>query len=308
MSRPWRRLVNPDRAELIALREEFDLHPLIVDDLLEGRQQPKAESLDRHLCLSIWDVDRSGPDPATTDTDVALILTEAELILVQRGDETELRDLDALLSAAGTLKVDSPITAAHRVLDAIVHDYVELGAQVERDLDELEAEVFDRRAHEDYRRIYRLRQRIGRIDRAVSGLAEALQDARPQIEALTADRPELRPYFSHLELDARGVARLAATEHASLDAVVSSHESNVATRQNQDMRTISAFAALLAIPTVIAGVYGMNFKTLPPFQWEFGWIIVGAGMLVLDLAAVIAFRRRGWLGGAQQRRHDDDAS
>lgn len=302
----WQRLVNPDETQLAKAQEEYGLHPLIVADLLEGRQQPKAESFERHLYVSIWDVDRHGPDPATTDTDLALILTDEGLLLVQRGATEELRDLDALLTGTGALPVDSPLSAAYRVLDAVVHDYVEVGAQVEKDLDELEAEVFDRRTHEDYQRMYRLRQRIGRIDRAVSGLSDALRHARPQIETATAGHPELRPYFAHLELDARGVADLAAAEHASLDAVVARHESNVATRQNQDMRTISAFAALLAIPTVIGGIYGMNFKNLPPFQWEFGWVAVGIAMIVLDLAAFIAFRRRGWLGGDAQRRHDDD--
>lgn len=300
----WQRLVNPDEAQLAKVQEEYGLHPLIVADLLEGRQQPKAESFERHLYVSVWDVDRQGPDPATTDTDLALILTEDRLLLVQRGAPDELRDLDSLLTGPGQIPVDSAIAAAYRVLEAVVRDFVELGALVESDLDDIEAEVFDRRVREDYERIYRLRQRIGRIDRAVSGLADALRHARPQIETATAGSPELRPYFAHLELDARGVAHLAAAEHESLDAVVSSHESNVATRQNQDMRTISAFAALLAIPTVIAGIYGMNFKNLPPFQWEFGWIAVGIGMLLIDVAALLAFRRRGWLGGDPQQRHD----
>ncbi|MBO0979887.1 CorA family divalent cation transporter [Microbacterium sp. SD291] len=308
MSRPWRRLINPVQVDLAAVQEEFGLHPLIVADLLEGRQQPKAESFERHLYVSIWDVNRHGPDPATTDADLALILTEDCLLLVQRGDPAELRDLDALLTGEGALPVDSPVTAAYRVLEAVVCDFVELGAEVEGDLDELEAEVFDRRIREDYRRIYRLRQRIGRIDRAVSGLADALRDARPEIEVATAGHPELRPYFAHLELDARGVAHLTGAEHASLDAVVSSHESNVATRQNQDMRTISAFAALLGIPTVIAGIYGMNFKNLPLVQWEFGWLAVGVAMVVIDVAVLLAFRARGWLGGDPQRRHDDAAA
>lgn len=300
MTRPWHRLVNPSRAELEVAQAQFGLHPLILGDLGEHRQQPKFETFGDHLYLSIWDVDRGGVESATTDVDLALIWNGEVLLLIQRGDIDEIRDLDALLAGPGPVLVDSPITAAYRVLDAIVHDFVELAAQVEGDLDELEADVFDNRVHEDYQRIYRLRRRIGRIDRAATGLSEALRAARQEFEAATADRPELRPYFHHLELDASGVAELSANEHASLDALVSSHESNVATRQNQDMRTISAYAALLAIPTVIGGLYGMNFKNLPLLRWEYGWVAVGVSIIVLDVVAYIVFRRRGWLGGAAE--------
>jgi magnesium transporter len=298
-ARPWTRLRNPDRADLDVTQERFGLHPLVVADLLEGRQQPKAELFDDQLYLTIWDIDRGRGGPTGTDTDLALLLTGDELLLVQRGDVDEFRDLDALLAGPGELPVVSPISAAYRVLAAVVRDFVERGAAVEAELNDLESEVFDSRVHEDYRRIYQLRQRIGQIDRAASGLAEALRTAHDEIRRLTEDAPELRPYFTHLENDARGVSELTATEHESLDALVSSHQSNVATRQNQDMRIISAFAALLAIPTVVAGIYGMNFKNLPLVRWEYGWLAIGVTMIVADIVAFMLFRRRGWLGDRQ---------
>lgn len=295
-SRPWTLLTNPRRDDLDKIATRLDLHPLVIEDLLTGRQQPKAESFDGQLYLSIWDIDRRDDGTTMTDTDLALILTADELILVQKGDTAEFRDLDALLEGPGAVSIDSPLAAAHRVLDAVVRDFVELGAAVEKDLDNLETEVFDSRVHEDYRRIYRLRQRIGQIDRASSGLAEALRQSGDHIARLTEQQPHLRPYFAHLANDARGVSELTSTEHESLDALVSSHQSNVSTRQNKDMRTISAFAALLAIPTVIAGIYGMNFKNLPLLRWEYGWLVTGIAIVVIDVIAFTLFRRRGWLG------------
>lgn len=292
----WARLVNPTRKEIEAVRRRHQLHPLIVEDLLGGRQQPKFERFDGHLYLTVWDVHRDGSGPTTTDVDLTLILSSDVLLVVQRGAVDEIRPLDALLAEPGPVPIDSPIAAAYRILDAIVFDFVELGARIEAELDDLEAEVFDSEVREDYRQIYRLRQHIGRIDRAINGLSHVLREAHPDIQRATARQPELRPYFRHLENDARGVAELAATEHASLDAMVSSHESNVAARQNQDMRTISAFAALLAIPTVIAGIYGMNFKNIPLVQWDGGWIVIGVALVVADVLAYAMFRRRGWLG------------
>ncbi|MBD3943449.1 hypothetical protein IF188_17290 [Microbacterium sp. NEAU-LLC] len=80
-----------------------------------------------------------------------------------------------------------------------------------------------------------------------------------------------------------------------LDAILSSHENNVAARQNQDMRTISAFAALLAVPTLIAGLYGMNFKNIPLVQWQDGWTVVGLSIVVIDLIIHGLLKRRRWL-------------
>lgn len=302
----WVRSVNPDAGELEQLGKRFDLHALIIGDLREGRQEPKLERLGHHFYLTIWDVDRNDVGPATR-SDIAMIFDESTCLVIQRGPEAHVRDIEALLQSDGLVAVTSPISAVYRVLDAVVRDFVRLGTGVERELEEVEKEVFDSRIHEDYRRIYRLRQSIGRIDRAVSGLAEAMRSGRDELDALIDD--ELRPFFVHLEHDVNGVAKLATAEHAALDAVVSSHESNVSTRQNRDMRTISAFAALLAIPTVIAGIYGMNFKNLPPFQWEWGWLVVGIAMLVIDIVVYAMFRRRGWLAdGGDEHRNGDDSS
>ncbi|RXZ46604.1 hypothetical protein ESP57_17145 [Agromyces fucosus] len=305
-------LVNPGRDDLERARRRFGLHPLVVTDLLEGRQHPKFETFDGHLYLTVWDLNPTADGSTRAVTDIAMVLHGDELLVVQRGPDEDIRDIGAVLDepdepdAPALNAVSSPLSAVYRILDAVVRDFVQLGAEVEQDLDEVEAEVFDSRVREDYRRIYRLRQRIGRIDRAASGLAAALRAGTSELEALAADEPALQPSLLHLEHAAEGVASLASAQHEALDAVVSSHESNVAARQNQDMRTISAFAALLAIPTVAAGLYGMNFKNLPLIKWEYGWVAVGIALLALDIVFYVAFRRRGWLGGKSGRRGDVD--
>ncbi|MDQ0615439.1 magnesium transporter [Microbacterium sp. W4I4] len=300
-------LINPAAPEIDDLAARFDLHPLIAEDLRAGRQQPKFERIGAHLYLSLWDLNSERPDDAPgSPSELALIFDQHQLLLVQRGPREELRDLNAVLSAPGVVPVTSTISAVHRILDVVVSNFVELGAAIERELDSVEEEVFDSRVREDYRRIYRLRQRIGQIDRAASGLAEAVRSAQAEVQAITEPEPELRPYFIHLEHDAIGIAHLAAAEHAALDAVVSSHQSNVSTRQNRDMRTISACAALLAIPTVIAGIYGMNFKNMPLLGWGLGWLIMIGIMMVIDVSVYLLFRRRGWLGGAPAARSDGD--
>lgn len=300
-------LVNPTDAEIDVVRERYKLHPLLVDDLREGHQQPKFERPGAHLYLSLWDMNADATESdVASESDLAIIFDEDVLILVQRGERENLRDLDAVLTSVGMIPITSTLAAVHRVLDAIVSDFVTLGTVIERELAAIETEVFDSTVREDFRQIYRLRGKIGTIDRASTGLADALRAAQPQLHNMTRKEPFLRPYFLHLKNDAVGAAGLASAHHKGLDAVVASHESNVSTRQNQDMRTISAYAALLAIPTVVSGIYGMNFENLPLLHWEFGWVVVMIATLLLDVVAFVFFRHQGWLGGAPATRRDGE--
>ncbi len=299
---------NPSPEALDELMRRFDLHPLIAKDLHEKRREPKFECLERHRYFSLWDIHAGPGSNSPQDSDLAVIFNSDMLLVVQRGPDDAVRNLDALLAGSGAIPVTSTMSAVYRILDAIVSGLAEFGSDIERELSQVEREVFDSRVHEDYRRIYGLRARIGLVDRAASGLASSVRSASHELEVLTESELELRPYFSHLEHDATGIARLATAEHTALDAVVSSHQSNVSTRQNQDTRTISAYAAMLAVPSVVASIYGMNFKTLPLLDWTAGWAVVGAGIVVIDVVAYAVFRHRGWLGGSASTRTDGESS
>ena len=148
---------------------------------------------------------------------------------------------------------------------------------------------------EEAAKIYRLRLRVGKLGRAVATFASALEVSREHLEQLVIDSAKLGPYLRDLHDDVAATATLTADQNRALDGIVATHENNVATRQNIDMRRISALAALLAIPTVIAGIYGMNFKNIPLVQWQFGWLVIGATMVALDLFVFALFKRRKWL-------------
>ena len=143
--------------------------------------------------------------------------------------------------------------AAYTIMAEVVDGYAKAAADVESDLEELEEQVFNEGTTEDHRRIYEIRKDIGRIDRAVSSIAAALRESTQHLETLKVGSDEIVPYLHDLLDDAAGTAALINNQSRALDAILSSHENNVAARQNQDMRTISAFAALLALPTLIAG-------------------------------------------------------
>jgi magnesium transporter len=125
----------------------------------------------------------------------------------------------------------------------------------------------------------------------VSSLAKALETSKDRVGKLTVGSKRLEPYL--LDLLA-GTAQLVSDQGSALDGVVSTHENNVASHQNIDTRKISAFAALLSVPAVLAGLLGMNFKNLPGVDWTYGWEALAASVLIIDAAIFVNFKRRHW--------------
>ncbi|MCG1037859.1 hypothetical protein KI686_15790, partial [Polaribacter sp. DS7-9] len=132
--------------------------------------------------------------------------------------------------------------------------------------------------------------RIGHVDRAASALRQGFETNAESLDEPLQDDLALHQHFRHMRGDLAALADLLSTQRMALDAVVSSHESNVSSRQNRDMRTIAAVAALLALPTVVAGVYGMNFKDMPLPHIPVGWVFVLIGTNTLDVAAMLVLR------------------
>ena len=270
------------------------IHPTAVADVVSRRQQPKVQKFDEHLFVMLWNVLHT-PDEALVLGETFLYIGEGWLLTVQRGNGGELPDLPRLLEEApGEARADT-LPAAHLFMAQIVGGYADAAASVESALEELEEQVFSDTEREDHRRIYRIRKDIGRVDRAVSSIAAALHESTRHLETLTVGSERILPYLHDLLDDAAGTAALINNQSIGLDAILSSYENNVAARQNQDMRTISAFAALLAVPTLIAGLYGMNFENIPLVQWQYGWIVIGLAIVTIDLVIYGLFKRRRWL-------------
>ena len=223
------------------------------------------------------------------------LIGDGWLLTAQRAEGGVLPDLRQQLEDAPPELRDGVMPAAYTIMADVVDGYAEAAADVETDLERLEEQVFTEGTNEDHREIYRIRKNIGRVDRAVSSIAAALRESTGHLESLSVGREHIVPYLHDLLDDAAGTAALINNQSKALDAIPSSHENNVSARQNQDMRTISAFAALLALPTLIAGVYGMNFKNIPLVQWEWGWLVIGFAIVVIDVAIYVMFKRRHWL-------------
>lgn len=291
----WLHLVDPEEETVDRARETLGIHPVAAADVVSGRQQPKVQKFAEHLFILLWSILPRGDSGDLVLGQTYLYIGDGWLLTVQRGEGGELPDLPRLLREAEANIREGAMPAAYTIMADVVDGYAKAAADVESDLESLEEQVFNEGTNEDHRRIYEIRKDIGRIDRAVSSIAAALRESTQHLETLKVGRDEIVPYLHDLLDDAAGTAALINNQSRALDAILSSHENNVAARQNQDMRTISAFAALLALPTLIAGVYGMNFKNIPLVQWQYGWLVVGAAIVVIDVVIYVMFKRRHWL-------------
>jgi magnesium transporter len=187
------------------------------------------------------------------------------------------------------------MSAVYEVMANIARGYTEVSSVIEKELEALEAQVFDEDQKDDSKRIYALRKQIGKVNRAVSGISTSLANARAHFDKLSIGNERVGVYFQDLIDDLTGTDQLTTDQNSALDGVISTHENSVASQQNTDARKISAIAALVAVPAVVAGLFGMNFKNLPAVSWAFGWELSVVIILAFDLCAFLFFRRRRWL-------------
>ena len=278
------------------LATTLELHPLAAADAGRGTQQPKVQDYPQHLFVVMWTLMYTNPTSELSIGELYLFLGDGLLLTVQhtpdkRRKPANLREvLDDPDRPGGSL-----MAVAYSFMASVVDGYTEVATAIEKELEELEAQVFNTEIVEDSQRIYRLRQNVGKVSRAVSSLSTSLQASKEQFAEFTVENEEVAPYLRDLLDDLVGTAALTADQNAGLDGLVSTHQNNVASRQNVDTRKISAFAALLAIPAVVAGLYGMNFKNLPGVTWVYGWLVIAGTIVILDVIAIIIFKRRRWI-------------
>jgi len=290
----WIGLTNPSAADVDELGQKFGLHPLAIKDARSGRQQPKVQFYDEHAFVVIWSLEKIDGTLDFELRQMFLFAREGLLISVEHGDRKGSQ-IRATLENSPTRLDGGVMSGLYSIMASVVDTYTLATSIIEDELEKLEDQVFNPAVHEDPARIYGLRKRIGRVNRAIGGLTVSLRNSMHHIANRTVDHVRVAPYFQDLLDDLAGTDQLTTDQNAALDGIISSHENAVASQQNADSRRISAAAAMLAIPAVIAGLYGMNFKNLPGIEWSFGWIAWAGGIVLIEGIVYGLFRRRKWL-------------
>ncbi|MEA2478085.1 MAG: magnesium transporter [Thermoleophilaceae bacterium] len=290
----WIGLHEPTEEEFRSVREEFNLHPLAVEDAINAHQRPKLEEYGDSLFLVLKPARYNEEKEEVIFGEILIFVGEGFLITVRHGDTTELHDVRVESERNPGRMQHGPAAILHAILDRIVDDYQPVLAGVEDDIEEVEEEVFapDGRSS-PAARIYNLKREALELHRATAPLVDPLE------RLASADHPyvpeKMTSYFRDVNDHILRVNEQVENFREMLNSVLGANLTQVTVRQNEDMRKISAWVAILAVPTMIAGIYGMNFDHMPELHWKLGYPLALTVMVLVCVSLWRYFKRAGWL-------------
>lgn len=289
----WLGLYRPSEHELGEVAEAFGLHPLAVEDAVQAHQRPKLEKYDDSLFLvlkTLWYVDE---DDAVETGEINIFLGPDFVVTVRHGRGSQLRSARSQLEAQPELLTHGPGAVMYAVCDTVVDGYLDVVRELEIDVDEVETSVFSPERTKDSARIYTLKRELAEVRRAVQPLREPMRRlSSGEVPAVPADaRPFFRDVLDHLTQ----ANEIGENLESLLSSAFEAHLAQISVQQNDDMRKISAGAALVVVPTLIAGIYGMNFEHMPELEWTFGYPFSLVVMATVVGGLWVFFKKSGWL-------------
>ncbi len=289
----WIGLHEPTVDEFEAVRAEFGLHELAVEDAVTAHQRPKLETYGDSLFVVLKPARYDDEQESVVIGELMLFVGERFAVSVRHGEASALAECRNQLESQPDLLREGPGAVLYAVLDWVVDDYMPVAEGLDNDIQEVEETVFAPEAGNATERIYKLKREALEFHRATASLVDPLDRlARGQVPLV----PEaLGHYFRDVHDHLLRVFEQADGFRDLLTSVLEANLAQVAVRQNEDMRKISAWVAIAAVPTAIAGVYGMNFDFMPELHWRFGYPF--ALLLMAGCCGLLyrAFRRSGWL-------------
>ena len=295
----WIGLLAPDEHQMTSIAESFGLHELIVEDAVKGRQRPKLEAYDESLVLNmptVHYVEHSSVTEASqivSSGEVMVVLGRDFVMTVRHGDFGGLRGIRHELEQNPERLAVGPATVMYEVADRIVDSYLSVAVEMEKDVDELESVVFTPRSSVDIEQIYFLKRELLELKHAIGPLALPLR--RLSVDHLDLVPREIRHYFRDVQDHHIRVSGDVGTLDERLNSLVSAAIAIVGVQQNTDMRRISAWVAIAAVPTMIAGIYGMNFDNMPELHHTDGYFVVLGFMIAICVGLFALFRHNRWL-------------
>jgi magnesium transporter len=289
----WLGLHDADPEELREVADRFDLPELAVEDAMHAHQRPKIEGYEDQGYFLVLHTARYLDDREEVEFgEVHVFSGPGYVIVVRHGAASDLRDSRRRLEESPELLREGPAAAVWAITDKIVDDYEPVMAGLENDVEEVEVQVFGERSDET-KRIYFLRRELAEFYRAVHPLLQPLD------LLISAEHPEsskaLRDHVRDVADHVRRVEEAIATQRELLTSILQANLAVISVQQNNVVKQISGWAAIITVPTLIASIYGMNFEHMPELAWQYGY---PACLLVMAVAGVVlhrVLRRAGWL-------------
>ena len=288
----WLGVLEPSAEEFEAIAREFDLHELAVEDAVKAHQRPKVELYGDTLFVVVKTARYVDSEEVIEVGELMLFINPRFLISVRHG-EGDLSSVRERIERRPDQLRNGPGMALYAILDHVVDGY-EIAAQgVDVDIQEVERQVFSDDGTNPAERIYKLEREVLDFHAAVAPLSDAVDEIARGHFAVVPD--DLHEYFRDVHDHLRRASGRIAGFRELLGSALHANLTQVSVRQNEDMRKISAWVAILAVPTMIAGIYGMNFDEMPELHWRFGYPFVLVLILVICLLLYRRFKRVGWL-------------
>jgi magnesium transporter len=290
----WIGLHDPAPELLREIQQEFGLHDLAVEDAQVAHQRPKLEQYGDSLFVVLRPAILTSDQEHIELGETHLFLGPRYIVSIRHGDTPGYSAVRTRCESNPTLLAKGPGFVLYAVMDFVVDQYFPvldtLGDQLERLEDEIFSESFDRNT---VQQIYDLKRNLVEVKRAVSPLVDVCN------RLVRFDMPlipeDARPYFRDVYDHAIRINEHVDTLRELLTGALEAHLSLTAVNQNDAMKKLAAWAAIIAVPTMVAGVYGMNFKFMPELEWRYGYPTVMA--ITISVCGFLYYRlkRSGWL-------------
>jgi magnesium transporter len=289
----WMGLYEPTEDEFEAVRKEFELHELAVEDSVSAHQRPKLEVYDNSLFVVLKTARYVDEDESVEFGEILLVVGDGFVVVVRHGLASALSEVRRNVEARPDLLACGPGAVLHAIVDHVVDDYTPVMNGLDNDIREVEFQVFSDQDHNPVERIYKLKREVLEMHRAAVPLLEPLD--RLAHRHFGPIHEDTREYFRDVHDHLLRVVEQIDTDRDLLTSVLEANLTRVSVRQNEDMRKISAWVAIAAVPTMVAGIYGMNFDHMPELRWTIGYPLVLALMAMFCALLHRYFRRSGWL-------------
>nr|WP_203597245.1 magnesium/cobalt transporter CorA [Actinomadura bangladeshensis] len=288
----WIGLYEPDEDEFELVKDELNLHPLAAEDAVSAHQRPKMERYGDTLFVVLKTLTYLDETSDIEVGEIMVFLGRDFVVTVRHGTGNPLGPVRKRLEDDPELLGHGAAGVLYAVCDEVVDRYGLVAHEVEVDIIGLERAVFDPGARDVTADIYSLKREVLEFRSAEDPLVPVMQEI---VKGRVAECGSTREYFRDVLDHLLRVDGQVDAHNELLNSVLTAHLALLGKQQNEDMRKISAWAAIIAVPTAIAGIYGMNFDHMPELHWSFGYPLV---IVVMAVACVLLFRRlrrSGWL-------------
>ncbi len=294
----WFGLHEPDEHQMQAVAEVFNLHPLAVEDAVHAHQRPKLERYDNTLFLVLKTVNYVEHESVALAREIVetgeimAFVGPNFVVTVRHGDHSGLAGVRRKMEDEHKQLALGPYAVMHAIADHVVDSYLDVTQLMECDIDAIEEDIFSPSRKTEIEQIYLLKREVVELRRAVAPLTVELGRVSDYKDLLTKE--VLRYMRDVIDHQTQAADRIASYDEL-LSSLVQAALARVGMQQNTDMRKISAWVAIVSVPTMLAGIYGMNFEHMPELQWVWSYPVVLLTMACVCTLLYRNFRRNHWL-------------